>query len=102
MLKHFQVLQQTHLSVLDPMAAAAVAAATVAIQAFSEVLQPGSLQHHKVPLPNFWMKDPIGWFQHAEAEFLLARIPANSYVCYMHVVRALPFEALTAVRDLTK
>jgi hypothetical protein len=26
---------------------------------------------------------------------------ANSYVCYMHVVRALPSEALTAIRDLT-
>jgi hypothetical protein len=39
---------------------------------------------------------------HAEAEFALARLPANSYVCYMHVVRALPSEVLTAVRDLTR
>jgi hypothetical protein len=87
---------------MDPTAAAAIAAATAAVTALSEALQPGTLQHHKVSLPTFWTEDPTGWFHHAEAEFLLARIPANSYVCYMHVVRALSSEALTAVRDLIR
>ncbi len=54
-------------------------------------------QHHKLTLPLFWTQDPVGWFLHAEAEFALARMPANLYVCYMHVVRALPSEVLTAV-----
>jgi hypothetical protein len=44
----------------------------------------------------------VGWFQHAEAEFTLAHLPANSYVCYVHVIRALSSEVLTAVRDLTR
>lgn len=87
---------------MDPTAAAAAAAATAAIQALSDILQPAVFQPHKLTLPSFWIHDPAGWFQHAEAEFALARVPANSYVCYMHVVRALPSEALTAVRDLTR
>jgi hypothetical protein len=87
---------------MDPTAAATIAAATAAVQALSEALQPGTLQHHKVSLPSFWTEDPIGWFHHAEAEFLLARIPANSYICYMHIVRALSSDALTAVRDLIR
>jgi hypothetical protein len=72
------------------------------VQALSEALQPAVFQHHKLTLPLFWTQDPVGWFMHAEAEFALARVPANSYVCYMHVVRALPSEVLTAVRDLTR
>jgi hypothetical protein len=86
---------------IDP-AASAAAAATAAVQALTEALRPASLQQHKVTLPGFWREDPVGWFQHAEAEFLLARIPANSYVCYIHVIRAPPSEILTAVRDLTR
>jgi hypothetical protein len=87
---------------MDPAAsAAAAAAATAAVQALTEALRPANLTSHKVTLLGFWREDPAGWFQHAEAEFLLARIPANSYVCYIHVIRALPSEILTAVRDLT-
>jgi hypothetical protein len=82
--------------------AAAAASATAAVQAVTEVLRPANLQQHKVTLPGFWREDPVGWFQHAEAEFLLARIPADSYVCYLHVIRALPSEVLMAVRDLTR
>jgi hypothetical protein len=75
---------------MDPAAsAAAAAAATAAVQALTKALRPVSLQQHKVTLPGFWQEDPVGWFQHAEAEFLLARIPANSYVSYIHVIRAL-------------
>jgi hypothetical protein len=72
---------------MDPAAsAAAAAAATAAVQALTpKALRPVSLQQHTVTLPGFWQEDPVGWFQHAEAEFLLARIPANSYVCYVHV-----------------
>lgn len=87
---------------MDSTAAAAAAAASAAVQALSEALQPAVFQHHKLTLPPFWTQDPVGWFLHAEAEFALARVPANSYVCYMHVVRALPSEVLTAVRDLTR
>jgi hypothetical protein len=89
---------------MDPAAsAAAAAAATAAVQALTpKALRPVSLQQHKVTLPGFWHEDPVGWFQHAEAEFLLARIPANSYVSYIHVIQALPSEVLTAVRDLTR
>ncbi len=85
---------------MDPTAAAA--AATAAIQALSDILQPATFQPHKLTLPSFWIQDPAGWFQLIEAEFALARMSANSYVCYMHMVRALPSEALTAIRDLTR
>jgi hypothetical protein len=72
------------------------------MQALSEALQPAVFQQHKLTLPLFWIQDPVGWFLHAEVKFALARMPANSYVCYMHVVCALPSEVLTAVRDLTR
>jgi hypothetical protein len=87
---------------MDSTAAAAAAAASAAVQALSEALQPAVFQHHKLTLPPFWTQDPVGWFLHAVDEFALARVPANSYVCYMHVVRALPSEVLTAVRDLIR
>jgi hypothetical protein len=76
---------------MDPTAAAAIAAAAAGVQALLEALHPGSLQHHKVLLPSFWIKDPVGWFQHAKAKFFLALIPANSYVFYMHVRARLAF-----------
>ncbi len=87
---------------MDSTAAAAAAAASAAVQALSEALQPAVFQRHKLTLPPFWTQDPVGWFLHAEAEFALAHVPSNSYICYMHVVRALPSEVLTAVRDLTR
>jgi hypothetical protein len=90
---------------VDPATAAANAAAmaaTAAVQALSEVLQPAALPQHRLSLPAFWTQDLAVWFQHAEAEFTLARLPANSYVCYVHVIRARSSEVLTAVRDLTR
>jgi hypothetical protein len=81
---------------------AAVAAATAAIQALSSHLPQAEYPQHKLALPTFWLDDPAGWFQHAEAEFTLARLPANCYICYIHVIRALPSEVLAAVRDLTR
>ncbi len=87
----------------DPAAVAAnaaVAAATAAVQALSSHLPSVTSPH-----PSFWLDDSAGWFQHAEAEFTLftlARLPANSYICYVHVIWALPSEVLAAVRDLTR
>jgi hypothetical protein len=72
------------------------------VQALSEVLQPASMSTHKLSLPAFWVEDLAGWFQHAEAEFTLARLLAHSYVCYVHVICALSSDVLTAVRDLTR
>jgi hypothetical protein len=57
---------------------------------------------HKLSLHTFWMEDLAGWFQHEEVELTLALLPANSYVCYVHVIHALPSEVLTAVRDLMR
>jgi hypothetical protein len=87
---------------MNPTAAAVAAAATAALQALSDILQPVAFQLHNLTLPSFWLQDPASWFQHSEVEFALARVPANSCRCYMLVVRALPSEALTAVRDLTR
>jgi hypothetical protein len=80
---------------------AAVAAANAAVQALSSHLPASAYPQHKLALPPFWLDDPAGWFQHAEAEFTLSRLPANCYICYVHVIRALPSEVLAAVRDLT-
>jgi hypothetical protein len=60
------------------------------------------MSYDQLSLPTFWLEDPAGWFQHTEAEFMLARLPANYYVCYMQVILALSSEVLTAVRDLTR
>jgi hypothetical protein len=68
------------------------------------------LQQHKLTLPTFWLQDPAGWLQHAEAEFALAHVPMNSYVCYYHMVqvvqvlpsqpyRILPGTSLPAMPD---
>ncbi len=81
---------------------AAVAAATAAVQALSSHLPQSAYPQHKLALPSFWLDDPAGWFQHAEAEFTLARLPANCYICHVHVIHALPSEVLAAVRDLTR
>jgi hypothetical protein len=54
-----------------------------------------------VTLPPFWPQDPAAWFQHIEAEFIIARVPLTSYLCYLHVIRALPPDVVTAIRDIT-
>jgi hypothetical protein len=82
-----------------------LATATAAsVQALAAALQQHSLQpaiQPKVTLPPFWPQDPAAWFQHIEAEFLIARVPLTSYLCYLHVVRALPADVVTAIRDIT-
>jgi hypothetical protein len=54
-----------------------------------------------VTLPPFWPHNPVAWFQHIEAEFIIARIPLTSYRCYLHVIHALPADIVTPVRDIT-
>jgi len=86
---------------MDAAAALNVAAtAAASMQALADALQNNG-PNIKLLLPQFWTHDPVGWFHHIEAEFVIARIPANSYLCYLHVVRALPSEVITAVADLT-
>jgi hypothetical protein len=54
-----------------------------------------------VTLPPFWSHDPAAWFQHIEAEFIIARVSLTSYLCYLHVIRALPADVVTAIHDVT-
>jgi hypothetical protein len=78
-------------------------AAAASVQALAAALQQHTLQpaQQKVTLPTFWSHDPNAWFQHIEAEFLIARVPLTSYLCYLHVIRALPADVVTAIRDIT-
>jgi hypothetical protein len=88
----------------SPQDALNIATATAAsVQALAAALQQHSLQPglQKVTLPPFWPQDPAAWFQHIEAEFVIARIPLTSYLCYLHVIRALPADVITAIRDIT-
>jgi hypothetical protein len=88
----------------SPQDAFNIATATAAsVQALAAALQQHSLQPglQKMALPPFWPQDPAAWFQHIEAEFVIARIPLTSYLCYLHVIRALPAEVITAIRDVT-
>jgi hypothetical protein len=92
-------------SMSSPQDALHLATATAAsVQALAAALQQHSLQpglQNKVTLPPFWPQDPAAWFQHIEAEFVIACIPLTSYLCYLHVIRALPAEVITAIRDIT-
>jgi hypothetical protein len=74
------------------------------VQALAAALQQHTLQpaqQTKVTLPTFWSHDPAAWFQHIEAEFVIARVPLTSYLCYLHVIHALPADVVTAIRDVT-
>jgi hypothetical protein len=52
-------------------------------------------------MPPFWPQDPAAWFQHIEAELIIARVPLTSYLCYLHVIRALPPDVVTAIPNIT-
>jgi hypothetical protein len=88
-----------------PQDALNIATATAAsVQALAAALQQHTLQpalQTKVTLPPFWSHDLAAWFQHIEAEFIIPRVPLTSYLCYLHVIRALPADVVTAVRDVT-
>ena len=77
----------------------AAMAAAAAVHAVSE---SRAAEPTRFNLPSFWSHDPIGWFQHTEAEFTVNRVPTTSHMAYVYVIRALPQEALIAVRDLTR
>lgn len=82
---------------------AAYAANVQAIQALSEAMHNLNANNSpRVTLPSFWSHDPIGWFQHAEANFAYANVADNSYAAYIHVVRALPADILSAISDVTR
>jgi hypothetical protein len=89
----------------SPQDALNIATATAAsVQALAAALQQHTLQpglQTKVTLPPFRPHDPAAWFQHIEAEFIIARVLLTSYLCDLHVIRVLPADIVTAVRDIT-
>jgi hypothetical protein len=89
----------------SPQDALNIATANAAsVQALAAALQQHTLQpalQTKVTLLQFWSHDPAAWFQHIEAESIIARVPLTSYLCYLHVIRALPADVVTAIRDIT-
>ncbi len=57
---------------------------------------------HRLSLSSFWREDPVGWFQYAEVEFIVANAQLNNYLCYSHVLRALSPEVIDTVRDYVR
>jgi hypothetical protein len=89
----------------QPTAAQAAAATAASIQALAEALQASlspAAPSHRLVISSFWKEDPVGWFHYAEAEFVVSGFPADSYLCYSHVLRALPPDVIAAVRDLVR
>jgi hypothetical protein len=89
----------------QPTAAQAAVATAASIQALAEALQANhapATASHRLVLSSFWKEDPVGWFHYAEAEFAISGYPADSYLCYSHVLRALPPDVIAAVRDLVR
>jgi hypothetical protein len=73
----------------QPTAAQAAAATAASIQALAEALQAShspAAPSHRLVLSSFWKEDPVGWFHYAEAEFVVSGFPADSYLCYSHVL----------------
>jgi hypothetical protein len=85
----------------SPQDALQLATATAAsVQALAAILQQHSLQpglQTKVTLPPFWPQDPAA----ERAEFIVAHVPLTSYLCHLHVIRALPPDVVTPIRDIT-
>jgi hypothetical protein len=63
---------------------------------------PAAASHSRLSLSSFWREDPVGWFHYAEAEFVVANLQPNSYLCYSHVLRALSPEVIATVRDYVR
>ena len=93
---------------MDPVAATAQAAAATAasVQTLVNALHSGGTaaasSAHRLSLSSFWREDPVGWFHYAEAEFVVANVQLNSYLCYSHVLRALSPEVIATVRDYVR
>jgi hypothetical protein len=51
---------------------------------------------------SLWKEDPVRWFHYAEAEFVVANVQLNSYLCYCHVLRVLSREVIATVRDYVR
>jgi hypothetical protein len=89
----------------QPTAAQAAVVTAASIQALAEALHANrtpAAASHRLVLSSFWKEDPVGWFHYAEAEFAVSDFPADSYICYSHVLRALPPDVIAAVRDLVR
>jgi hypothetical protein len=90
---------------MDPVLATAQAAAATAasVQTLVNALHTGgpaaTSQSHRLSLSSFWREDPVGWFHYAEAEFVVANLQLNSYLCYSHVLQALSPEVIPTVRE---
>jgi hypothetical protein len=83
----------------------ATQAAAASIQALAEALQAShspAAPSHRLVLSSFWKEYPVGWFHYAKAEFVVSGLPADSYLCYSHVLHSLPPDVITAVRDLVR
>jgi hypothetical protein len=94
---------------MDPATATAQAAAATAasVQTLVNALHSGNTtaattSSHRLSLSSFWREDPVGWFHYAEAEFVVANLQLNSYLCYSHVLRALSPEVIATVRDYVR
>jgi hypothetical protein len=89
----------------QPTAKQAAVATADSSQALAEALQANcapAAASHRLVLSSFWKEDPVGWFHYAEAEFAISGYPADSYLCYSHILRALPPDVIAAVRDLVR
>lgn len=53
----------------------------------------------RVILPEFWTKEPVAWFRHAEAQFWASNI-TSELAKYNHVLSKLPTDTLTDILDL--
>ena len=90
---------------MDPATATAQAAAATAasVQTLVNALHsggPAAASHsHRLYLSSFWREDPVRRFHYAEAEFIVANLQLNSYLCYSHILHALSLEVIATVCD---
>ncbi len=58
-----------------------------------------STQQRSLSFSSFWREDPVRRFHYAEAEFFVANLQLNSYLCYSHILHALSPEVIATVWD---
>jgi len=78
---------------MDPATATAQAAAATAasVQTLVNALHSdgpaaATSYSHRLSLSSFWRENPVGWFRYTEAEFVVANLQLNSFLCYSHVL----------------
>jgi hypothetical protein len=65
--------------------------------------QPRACRPFSPPCPLLLLeRGPCRLVHYAEAEFVVSGFPADSYLCYSHVLHALPPDVIAAVRDLVR